>query len=106
MERLEKEGEEGANGRRSRQFDEPIDGGNLGKVTGIRRTRRVSKVLNEERTMKLIAEDKELLKLCIQTIEILSEEGVLAANFQGLLTDEQLDSLYDTKESFAFELEK
>lgn len=96
-------------GHRTYGFNEPIDGGKLGRIVGIRRTRRVTQSLNEEKLMALIAKHKEpekLKALMIKWIPVIDEDGVLAANFQDLITNKELESLYDESETFAFDLTK
>lgn len=95
-------------GHRVFEFAAPLDGGKLGSIIGIRRTRRVTQRLDELRLTALLAEKKseKLQALCIKTIEVVDEDGVLNANYQGFITDEELGSLYDESESFAFELTK
>lgn len=80
-----------------------------GQITGVRRTRRVARTLNVERAEALLASHKNKAKLkakCYETVVVFSEDGVLAANFEGLLTDEELASLYDEKVTYAMDLIK
>ncbi len=71
-------------------------------IIGARRTRRRSKVLLEDAAMALIKKKK--LANCIQTIEVIDEDALLAANFEGLITDAQLAALYEEKDTYAFNL--
>ena len=73
------------------------------EVIGIKRQRRESTVLNAERVMKLL-EDKDMVADCTTTEVVLNEDAVLAANFEGRITDEEMASLWDTSETFAFYL--
>ena len=66
--------------------------------------RRVSQNLNEPMTMMLL-ESKGLVERCTETITVLSEDKVLAANYEGLITDDELKGLYSESESYAFIME-
>ena len=72
-------------------------------IVGAKRTRRRSKVLNEDLAMALIKK-KKLQDTCIQTIEVIDEDAILAANFEGQITDEQLAAIYEEKDTYAFNL--
>lgn len=74
-------------------------------VTAILRQRRVSQVLDEEATMALLKK-KKLLESCTRTITVLDEDAVLAANYEGKISDAELSALYSENESFAFVMEK
>jgi hypothetical protein len=73
------------------------------EVVGIKRQRRETTTLNVERVMKLL-DDKDLVADCTTTEVVLNEDAVLAANFEGKITDEEMASLWDTSETFAFYL--
>lgn len=72
-------------------------------IIGARRTRRRSKVLNEDAAMALIKK-KKLQDTCLTTVTVLVEDGLLAANFEGIIDDDQLAALYEEKDTFAFNL--
>ena len=72
-------------------------------VTGIKRQKRVSQSLNEDRTMALLKE-KGLLDQCTEVVIVLNEDAILAANYDESITDDELADLYDESESFAFYL--
>ncbi len=98
-------------GHRIIMLDEPVthqhytqaDKAVTQKVTGIERKRRVKQSLNEERTMALL-EAKGLVEQCTTTVQVLEEDLVLAANFGGQISDEELKGLYEEDESYAFYL--
>ena len=71
-------------------------------IVGAKRTRRRSKVLDEDKAMALIKKAK--LDGCIQTIEVIDEDALLAANFEGHITDKQLAALYTENDTYAFNL--
>ena len=72
-------------------------------IVGAKRTRRRSKSLNEDLAMALIKK-KGLEETCLQTITVLDEDAILAANFEGLITDKQLADLYEEHDTYAFNL--
>lgn len=107
---LQTDGDPQPDGHRSIELEEPLPytqyrGGHpvAKKVTGIERKCRVSVGLNEERTMALLKK-LGLLDRCTVLVMEVDEDEVLAANYEGAITDEQLKALYDESESFAFYL--
>jgi hypothetical protein len=74
-------------------------------VQGIKRECRVSQSLDQEAALELIhkygLEDE-----CLETITVINEDGLLAANFAGVIPDDEVKALYQEKESFAFILLK
>jgi hypothetical protein len=110
MSTLETQGELEGEGHRVIELDKPEEyfavkeGNPVPKlVTGIKRQRRVSQSLNEERTMALLKE-KGLLDSCTEVVVVLNEDAVLAANYGGQIEDDELTDLYDENETFAFYL--
>lgn len=63
------------------------------KVTGIERRERVTKSLDEEKTLALL-KVKGLLDECTTTIVVINEDAILAANYDERVTDEELADLY------------
>lgn len=74
------------------------------KVIGFKRQRRVSQNLDEAATLGLL-EKKKLLDKCTKTVTVLDEDEILAANYEGLISDEELQALYSESENFALLLE-
>jgi hypothetical protein len=110
MEYIQIHGEEVEGGHREVYLDEPLpftsyknDKPVPKQVTGIKRQKRVSTTLDEARTMALLKE-KGLLDECTEVVVVLNEDAVLAANYSGKITDDQLAALYNESESFAFYL--
>lgn len=105
---LAEAGEPTDEGHRRLVLDEPLPyvdpKGNERVVTSILRQRRVSQQMDELATMALL-EKKKLLEKCTRTITVLDEEAVLAANYEGTITDKELAALYSESESFAFLME-
>lgn len=92
-------------------LDEPIDfvtRDSKGKrkekrIAGARRTERTQQSLNEDRAMELI-KGREDLGDCIKTIEVVDEDALLAAMFEGRVDDLAVKKLYDNKTTYAFNL--
>lgn len=101
MEFLTSEGEEDEKG--SRYFHIPE--GEVEGLSAIKREKRVSQILDTDAAMALVKE-KGLEETCIETVEVLNEDALLAAAFNDLLTDDEVKALYEDKESFAFILVK
>ena len=107
---LEKEGVLEGDGHRVIELDEPEEyfAVKNGKpepkqVTGIKRQRRVSTPINEDKMLALLKE-KGLLDQCTEVVVVLNEDAILAANYAEQISDEELAECYDEKESFAFYL--
>lgn len=93
-------GEQDGRGGAVFMLEDPID-----EVAGIKRERRVSQILDEEAALELVTKYK-LEDSCLETITVLNEDGLLAANFAGVVPDEEIKALYTQKETFAFVLVK
>lgn len=74
-------------------------------TTSIVKQRRVSKVFDEDTANKILKE-KELFDSCTQTIVVLDQDAVMAAYYTGKLTDEDIESMFPEKVSWALILEK
>ena len=74
-------------------------------VTAIQRQeRKGSMVLNTERTMAFL-QKRKLMASCTVTEVVINEDAILAANFEGAISDDDLKALYDEgKPSYAFYL--
>lgn len=79
---------------------EPMDG-----VEAVKRERRVSQVLDEDAALSLITK-YNLEESCLETVTVLNEDGLLAANFAGVIPDHEIADLYSEKETYAFILIK
>jgi hypothetical protein len=110
MVHLAEVGEPTATGHRMLTFEAPLEfvefkGGKPveKKIIGFERRKRVTTSLNEERTMAYLSA-KGMLDECTTTIVVLNEDAVLAANYDGRISDKDLEKLYDESEGFAFHL--
>jgi len=84
--------------------DDPIpDPSGKGEVTGIKRQRRVSKTLNTDKAEAFLRR-KKLWDECTETVTqvVINEDAILARAFDKTITEEELQSLYEVKENFAF----
>jgi hypothetical protein len=43
-----------------------------------------------------------MLDACTEVVIVLNEDAVLAANYEGKITDDQLEALYDENTQYAF----
>ena len=105
-------------GHRTLHLDEPLEfitykseRPTTKKILGIQRTKRKGTMtLSEERTLAYFAalppaKRKLLLERCTMTIRVINEDAVLAANFEGVIPDEDLKALYDESDpTYAFNL--
>lgn len=101
---LEAEGDVAEGGHRTYLFDQPIENTGLKTaptIIGIKRERREVSSLDEDRVMALLAK-KDLVARCTAQVTVINEDALLAANFDGTITDKELASLYTKNESFAF----
>ena len=73
------------------------------KVVGIERRERVSNRLDEDKVLKLL-EKKGLTQECTQTITVVDEDALVAANYAGKITDKELAALYEEHITPAFYL--
>lgn len=95
---LDLEGEEDDKGNLFYELDSPIDG-----IVRLEKQRRVSRKLNEELAMSLVEE----LKLnCVKVVYQIDEEALMAAYYEGKITEEQLDSMFPSKVTWALMTKK
>lgn len=65
--------------------------------------RRVSKSLDEETAMSILTE-KNLLDECAPFVRQVDQDAVMAAVYKGNLTEEEVDSMFPAKVTYAFVL--
>ena len=75
---------------------------NTGNVV---KQRRVSKVFDESKADELLKE-KGLFETVTKTITVLDQDAVMAAYYDGKLTDEDIETMFPEKVSWALILEK
>jgi len=74
------------------------------EISGVRKMiqqRRVSKTFDPDKAENLLT-DKNLLERCTTMVPVLDEQEILAARYEDLLTDDDIDSMFPAKESYAF----
>lgn len=80
-----------------------FDGPN-GRVSGFKRERRVSTVFDEDKALALLEAkgDPKLKKRAIRTIEVIDQDEFYVLQQEGLITEPELDSLFEEKVNWAF----
>jgi hypothetical protein len=71
------------------------------KVIGCERRKRTTTSLDEEKALALIKK-KKLEEECLEVVTVVSEDAILAANYQGKITDKELAGLYVENTTYAF----
>lgn len=74
-------------------------------VRAIVKQRRVSKQFDEDAANKIL-EQRQLTETCTKTITVLDEDAVMAAYYDGRLTDADIEKMFPEKVSWALVLEK
>lgn len=80
---------------------DPITVDGFGTVKGLQRQRRVRQTLNVDAAEELLRA-KGLWEDCSVVIEVVDEEAIRKAHFQGLLTDEDVEVIWPSTETWAF----
>ena len=73
----------------------------ISKVRKLVQQRRVSKSFDPNAAESILKE-KGLFDRCIEMVPALDEQEILAARYEDLLTDDDIDAMFPAKESFAF----
>ena len=73
----------------------------ISKVRKLVQQRRVSKSFDPDAAESILKE-KGLFDRCIEMVPALDEQEILAARYEDLLTDDDIDAMFPAKESFAF----
>ena len=76
---------------------------NLGNIK-VTKQRRVSKTLDMDVADKILT-DKGIKNTCIKMVPTLDEAAIMAAFYEGYLTEEDIDTMFPAKETFAFIVE-
>jgi hypothetical protein len=77
----------------------------VSNTASVVKQRRVSKVFDEDKAHNLLAE-KGLTEFCTKTIVVLDQDAVMAAYYDGKLTDADIETMFPEKVSWALILEK
>ena len=67
--------------------------------------RRVSKQFDEDKA-NAILQSKGVFETCTKTITVLDQDAVMAAYYEGKLTDDDIDTMFPEKVTWAIVLEK
>ena len=70
-------------------------------VTQLIRQRKTSKTFDME-TAERILQEKNIYEKCITMVPTLNEDAIMAAFYDKVLTEEEIDSMFPTKVSYAF----
>jgi len=76
----------------------------LGEVK-LTKQRRVSKTLDMSIADEVLTR-KGIRGACIKTIEVLDEAAIMSAFYEGYLTEQDIDAMFPSKESYAFLISK
>ena len=93
---VDTEGEPDEKGHLFYPLPEEVDG-----YKSLQRQRRVSQKLDEDAAQRILKE-KGLEAKCYQMIPVLDESAVMSALYEGLLTEEEVDTMFPKTETWAF----
>lgn len=93
---VDTEGEPDEKGNLWLRLPHEVDG-----FTALQRQRKVSQSLDEDVALQIL-KDKGLYDRCFTMMPILKEDEVMACLYEGLLTEEEVDSMFPKKVSWAF----
>lgn len=97
---LEELGEEDSRGHIVVEIDDSVSG-----ISKVVKQKRVSKSLDME-TAERILKEKDLESRCFTMVPVLNEEEIMAAFYEGLLTEEDIDSMFPAKVTWALVFNK
>jgi hypothetical protein len=97
---IDEQGEEDGNGSISVPLDTSIDG-----VVRLEKQRRVSRKINES-AAEAIIEAKNLGEAVYETKRVINEEALMAAYFNGEISEDELDSMFPVEVSWALRTPK
>lgn len=93
---VESYGEADSDGHQWLELDSEIEG-----VSALKRERRVSTRLDEGEAYRRLAA-AGLTDRCIRNIPVVDQDEVMAALYEGLLTEEDIDAMFPKSVSWAF----
>jgi predicted RNA-binding protein associated with RNAse of E/G family len=94
------DGQEDDKGHVVLSLDEPVAG-----VASIVNQRRVSKSLDESAAETLLA-SKDLTDRCLKMVPVLDEDEIMKAYYEGLITEEDIDTMFPSKVTYALVMTK
>lgn len=98
--KLDEDGVEDEDGNIVLRFAQPIGG-----LTGLVKTRRVSRKLNEARALEII-EEHALEEELIELKPTVSEDAVMAALYEGKLNENEIDQMFPVTVTWALNTKK
>jgi hypothetical protein len=81
-------------------FDKPVIGDNDDSYRGLMLQRRVSEFIDEDKADEII-QAHNLQDRCYTTIEVIDFDQLYACNQEGVVSDEEIDSILSFNETFA-----
>lgn len=96
MQSLEIEGFEDEKGHQWIELEQEVDG-----YVSIQRQRRVSNKLDEKVAEELL-NSKGLASRCYKLVPVLDEQAIMAAHYEGLLSESDIDTMFPQTVTFAF----
>lgn len=93
---IKEHGETDARGHIVLQVNDEVSG-----ITEIKNQRRVSKSLDMDVAENII-EDKGLEEKCIVMVPVIDEDAIMAAFYEGKLTEADIDAMFPEKITYAF----
>lgn len=93
-------GEEDDRGHVVVEIDDEVSG-----IAKVMRQKRVTKSLDQQIAEDLL-EKKGLKERCLQPVYVLNEEQIMAAYYEGLLTEEDIDTMFPAKITWALVMAK
>jgi SOS-response transcriptional repressor LexA len=97
---LEELGEEDSRGHIVAEINDSVSG-----ISKVVKQKRVSKSLDME-TAERILKEKDLESRCFTMVPVLNEEEIMAAFYEGLLAEEDIDAMFPAKVSWALVFNK
>lgn len=92
-------GEPDEDGNLILKFDKPLTINGDDWYSGFMLQRRVSEYVDEDKVWKIVRDYD--LEGCVKTIEVLDLDAFYVANQQGLISDEEVDSVIEQEETWA-----
>jgi len=89
-------GEVDGRGHITFEVDDSVSG-----IKSISKQRRVSQSIDMDVAESILAA-KELTDDCVKQVPVLDEDAIMAAYYQGKLTEEDIDKMFPKKVSYAF----
>jgi len=93
---VDSDGEEDDKGHKWYQLPEEVGG-----YVSLKRERRVSQSLDLDEAERILKE-KGLESRCFRTMPVLDEDAVMACLYEGLLSEEDVDTMFPKKITWAF----